>query len=237
MKPKCYLLMDTSTKNFSLAVSRGGAVARFRNIELDKVLSSSIIPCIERLLKQAGISLGDISGFGIGTGPGSFTSLRVGLATVKAFCLASGKPVVGIPSLDTLAQNVLSMAVPYVATLVDARRDLVYACLYRVTPRGLKRVCPYLLTGLDDFLPRLKGETIFLGDAVPLYRDRIEEYASRGRGSLSVLRCHWAQERMWFPRANRMLPLVLDRIARKQTDAPDTLVPLYLYPEHCQVRR
>jgi tRNA threonylcarbamoyladenosine biosynthesis protein TsaB len=229
--------MDTSTRNFSLAISRADRVARFRNIKLDKVLSSSIIPCIERLLKQAGIRFRDISGFGVGTGPGSFTSLRVGLATVKAFCLASGKPVVGIPSLDILAQNVLNAAVPYAATLVDARRDLVYACLYRVTPRGLKRVCPYLLTDLDGFLPRLKGETIFLGDAVPLYRDRIKEFAGKERGALPPVICHWASERLWVPRANTMLPLVLDRMEHKKNDDPDALVPLYLYPENCQVRR
>ncbi|HQO57200.1 MAG TPA: tRNA (adenosine(37)-N6)-threonylcarbamoyltransferase complex dimerization subunit type 1 TsaB [Candidatus Omnitrophota bacterium] len=237
MSHESYLLMDTSTRNLSLAVSRAGAVVRFRNVKLDKVLSSSIVPCIDRLLKQAGLRMADVSGFGIGTGPGSFTSLRVGLATVKAFCLASGKPVVGVPSLDILAQNVSDTAAPFIATLVDARRDLVYACLYQVLPGGLKRVCPYLLTGLDDFLPQLKGETVFVGDALPLYQDRIEAYAGKERGGSPALMCHWAPERMWFPRAHKMLPLVSGRLLRGETDDPDTLVPLYLYPEHCQVRR
>ena len=237
MKPKCYLLIDTSTKNFSLAVSRADKVVRFRNVKLDKMLSSSIIPCIERLLISSGLRFEDMDGFGVGLGPGSFTSLRVGLATIKAFCLAAGRPVVGIPSLDILAQNVSKTSVPYVATLVDARRGLVYACLYQVTPRGLKRVCPYLLTELDDFFVRLKGDTVFVGDALPLYAGRIKELIRSRCGSSSPISCLWAPERLWFPRANTMLPLVLDRMGHGRHDDPDTLVPLYLYPENCQVRR
>ena len=237
MKSKHYLLVDTSTKNFSLAVSRADKVVRFRNVQLDKVLSSSIIPCIERLLEQAGIRFKDISGFGVGLGPGSFTSLRVGLATIKAFCLAGGKPVAGVPSLDVLAQNVANTSAPYVATLVDARRDMVYACLYRVTARGLMRICPYQLTGLDAFLPRLKGETVFTGDALPRYADRIKEFEGTLRGTPTPVKVQFAPERLWYPRANMLLPLVFDRLNQGRTDDPDSLVPLYLYPENCQVRR
>ena len=237
MKPECYLLMDTSTKNFSLAVSRAGRVARFRNFYLDQVLSSSIIPCIDRILKRADISFDDISGFGVGLGPGSFTSLRVGLATIKAFCLASGKPVAGVPSPDILVRNVAPAAIPYAATLVDARRDLVYACLYRATSRGWERASPYLLTDLEAFLPRLEGDTVFLGDAVPRYAGRIQEFMESRSGPRGPRVCRWAPEKLWVPRAGRMLDLVSERLKEGRGDAPDTLVPLYLYPEDCQVRR
>src|SRR3989304_5415259 len=101
------LSIDTSTKTFSLAVSDGEEILRSRNIKITRVLSSSIIPSIHQILKKAGIALSQLDGFAVGLGPGSFTSLRVGLSTIKAFALATGKPVVGIPSLDVLALNVL----------------------------------------------------------------------------------------------------------------------------------
>ena len=78
------LSIDTSTKNFSLAVSKDGRVLRYRNIFLDKVLESSIIPSIEGILKSADVRFKDLDGFAIGLGPGSFTSLRVGLSTIKS---------------------------------------------------------------------------------------------------------------------------------------------------------
>src|SRR3989338_9976041 len=104
------LALDTSTKQFSLAVSVKGKIVAQRNIVLKKVLSSSIIPTIDQMLKRLKMTFKDIDGFVVALGPGSFTSLRVGLSTVKAFALATAKPVLGIPSLDALAQGVQSQS-------------------------------------------------------------------------------------------------------------------------------
>ena len=77
------LSIDTSTKHFSLAVSENGTVLGSKSLKSKKVLSSTIIPAIEKVLKKAGVTLDKIDGFAVGLGPGSFTSLRVGVATVK----------------------------------------------------------------------------------------------------------------------------------------------------------
>ncbi len=238
MTSQYLLLIDTSTKVFSVAVSRAGRIIRYRNVQLDKILSSSIIPCMKRILRLADVRFEDIDGFGVGLGPGSFTSLRVGLATIKAFGFATGKPVIGIPSLDVIAMNVAEAAqCPYIATVVDARRGLVYACLYKITPDGMKRQSPYRLTAIDDFLSRLKGETLFTGDGLKLYANPIKEFKRNKDSSRHAYACHFAEERFWAPRAEKMLPLALERLKQGPGDNLNALVPLYLYPENCQVRR
>lgn len=224
------LSIDTSTKNFSLAVSDQDKILHYRNVKLNKVLSSSIIPSIRRILDQSGLSLKQIDGFAVGLGPGSFTSLRVGLSTVKG--LALQKPVVGIPSLDILAMNVMQekgSPVSQICTLSDAKRRLVYACLYQRQGNQIKRICPYLLTDIDDVLGKIKKETLFIGDGVGLYREVLSE------NRLVML----ASERNWFPQAKQLAALAFKRFSKgKQSgDNIDKLVPLYLYPKECQIRK
>jgi len=77
------LAIDTSTKNLSLAVSKNETVLKYRNGKLQRPLSSSIMPSIQRILAESQTILKELSGFVVGLGPGSFTGLRVGLSTIK----------------------------------------------------------------------------------------------------------------------------------------------------------
>src|SRR3989338_3422719 len=131
------LAFDTSSKHFSLAVAKDGKTLHSRSIFLKKVLSGSIMPAILGILKKAGLTLAKLDGFAVGLGPGSFTSLRVGLSTVKGLAYALKKPVVGIPSLDVLALNVKEDG--QICVVCDAKRNMVYACLYQKKGKELKR--------------------------------------------------------------------------------------------------
>ncbi len=118
-----FLSIESSAKNFALAVSHDDKVLRFRNVISNKVLENSIITAIDKLLLSAGLDLNKLDAFAIGLGPGSFTSLRVGLSTVKAFAFALNKPVVGICTLDTIAEGVKDADCDEVCVIVDARRN------------------------------------------------------------------------------------------------------------------
>lgn len=220
------LAIETSTKNFSLAVADGEKVLRSRNVVLKKVLSSSIIPKISEILKQSGLELKDLNGIAVGLGPGSFTSLRVGLATVKGLAFAAQKPIVGIPSLDVLAQGCAGASEDWICTINDARRNLLYACLYQNQNGRIKRTGDYLLAGIDDVLSRIKGPTLFTGDGAALYSKEIMEK----KGKI-------ADEKLWYPQAKQMIPVALERFRKKAYDSLDHLNPMYLYPEDCQVNR
>ena len=129
--------LDTSTTNhFSLAIVDGDKILASQNSTSNKVLSSSIIGYIGDVLKKAKVKLSDIDGFAVGLGPGSFTSLRVGVSTVKALAFATSKPLIGIVSHDVLAMNVQKNS--QVCVVTDAKRQLVYGCLYEKKTRSAK---------------------------------------------------------------------------------------------------
>ncbi len=230
------LAIDTSTKNFSLAVSRNGKVLRFRNIKLDKVLESSIIPAIDGILKLAKVRFADLDGFAVGLGPGSFTSLRVGLSTIKAFALTTGKPVVGVSSLDVVAANVLGKKCDEICVIMDARRNLLYACLYEQEKGALKRKTEPMLVTLDELLDKVHGRTLFVGDAVgPLknvIKEKYREAARKGSKCVAV----FAPQASGIPQAKKLFMLAFGRFCKKEYDDSEVLNPVYLYAEDCQVQ-
>jgi len=220
------LSLETSTKSFSVALSDKGKVRVARTVKLKGVLSSSIIPTIEGVLKKAKVSLSSVDGFAIGLGPGSFTSLRVGLSTVKGFAFALKKPVVGISSLDVLAMNVPEDGKAQICTLCDARRNLLYWSLFEKKKGCLVKKEKYHLTDVDTLIKKVKRNTVFVGDGVALYKDKIKAH---NKGAV------FADEKLWYPNAKNLASLALQRFKAKKTDNIDKLVPMYLYPEDCQV--
>jgi len=227
------LAIDTSTKIFTLAVARDGKILKEKNIRLTSVLSSSIMPAINRILTASGVGVKKIDALAVGLGPGSFTSLRVGLATVKGLALGCEKPIAGIASLDVVARNLMDTPVDQIAVISDARRGLVYACLYKKTKDRLIRKIGYLLVNIFEFLDRIKGPVIFTGDGIALWGDDINRCAGAGK----KFRPSFAPTKDWAPRAGNLIPPALEKLRHGRGDDPDRLVPLYLYPKECQVKR
>ena len=232
------LSIETSTKHFSLAISNGPKILAYRNIKLRKVLSSAVIPAIQQILGRAGASLSFIDAFAIGLGPGSFTSLRVGLSTIKGLAFATGKPVIGIPSLDILAMNAPGEPKKQICVLCDARRNLGYAALYRNSKGRLKRTSKYLLTDIRDLLSMIKEDTFFIGDGIKLFKDQIVDLSkTKSMQSPEGWRPCFADEKMWYPRAQNLSLLALERFRKQKFDNVTRLTPLYLYPADCQVKQ
>lgn len=221
------LCIDTSTKNFSLAVSEDLKVMASKDIILKNVLSDSIVPSINAILKKAKVRLSGIDGFAIGLGPGSFTSLRVGLSTVKGLAFALQKPVVGISSLDTLALNVQERNHP-ICVINDARRKMIYTCVYEWKKDRLMKKTDYALVELKDFIQHIPSHTILIGDGIPFYRKELEK---------NIKRAWFYEEKQQYPQAKNMVTLAVQRFKEKKTDDVNQLVPIYLYPEDCQVTR
>ncbi len=227
------LSLETSTKNLSLALSEDARILTERNIRLKGVLSSSIIPAIRAILKKSKLDLKGLDGYAVGLGPGSFTSLRVGLSTVKGLAFATQKPVVGIPSLDVLAMNAPAQVDGPICALGDAKRNLVYACWYEKQNGELKRNSDYLLIGIEELLskvgPNLK--IFFIGEAVGLFKEKIARLLQDHLNSV-----RFASEKDWYPRARNLALLAHPKFLKKEFAAIDRLAPFYLYPEDCQAR-
>jgi tRNA threonylcarbamoyladenosine biosynthesis protein TsaB len=229
-----FLSFETSTKIFSLALNKDEKVLRYRNIKTALVLEDTILPAMDKILDSAGIKFSQLDGFAIALGPGSFTSLRVGLSTVKAFAMATDRPVVGIPTLDIVASGIQNQSFlnDEICVINDARRGKVYACIYG--PKGRKT--DYLLTSLEDVLDKVHGTTLFTGDGLGLYRKDIEDaYKKYSVQKGSAYKCLFADEKWWYPQSKVMAALAYERFRNKQYDDAASLLPLYLYPQDCQV--
>jgi len=225
------LAVDTSTKHLSLAVSDGDKTIASRNVRPRKDLSMTITFDIERVLAKANVRLPDLDGFVVGLGPGSFTSLRVGLSMLKAFVMVTGKPVVGVSSLDAIAMNVRTSrvrAASQVCVINDARRGLVYSSLYDKKDGTLVRRREYQLEPIEKVLEGLEGEVVFIGDAIPTYRNQIMVTAEKFTPVFEV-------EKHWLPKAQELARIGYQRLLKGEVDKIETLAPLYLYPEDCQV--
>jgi tRNA threonylcarbamoyladenosine biosynthesis protein TsaB len=130
------LALETATPATDVAVLVDGRVCA-RAGDAERPHAAALLPCVERALAEAGLVLGDVEGFALSIGPGSFTGLRIGLASVKAFALGSARPVAPVPTLAALAWTVREQGDGLVLACLDARRGELYAAGYRPQADGL----------------------------------------------------------------------------------------------------
>jgi len=219
------LAIDTSTRFLCLGAWEDGKVYEY-NLEVATLLSDLLEPTVKRVLAALAWRIEDIDYFVCGLGPGSFTGLRVGVAFMKGLGWSLKKPIVGVPTLDTLAKGA-SLSDAYIMPVIDAKRNLIYCSLYKSKNNNLKKILPYMLLDEDSLVTKAKADTVFLGDAIGLYKDRIMARAKGAR----LMDKDW-----WYPKAHNMIELALGKIKNnKKTDAFD-IEPIYLYPKECQIR-
>jgi len=221
------LSIDTSSHQLSMAVSEDKNILYKSIVSLNGNLSSKIIKNIERVLEKSKMLVKDLDGFAVGLGPGSFTGLRVGMATIKGLAFIDRKPIVGVSSLDIIAMNVSCDDVP-ICVLCDAKRDMVYACLYHKKDDRLDKKSDYMLLHVQELLKKVGQKSIFIGDGINLYRKEIQK-------SRKAIVC--VDEKDWYPDAKHIVALTYANFKKRRTNKGDQLVPLYLYPEDCQVRK
>lgn len=230
-----FLSIEPSTKNFALAVSNGSKVLKSANLNA-KLLEDAMVPAIDKILASAKLEFGKIEAFVVGIGPGSFTSLRVGLSTVKAFAMATARPVVGISSLEVIAQSVVDQKCDQVCVILDARRKLVYSALYANKNGMLSLQGKYELSDIKSVTGRVHGKTLFVGDGIALYKTDIQHaYKTSAKSKKTGCKAVFADEKYWFPQAQHLAKLGFERLCRSQYDDAVKLVPLYLYAHDCQV--
>ena len=130
-----YLAIDTSGKNLTIIIKNNGKIYKVFDSECGVNHSVELMPRLEKLALDANFNLSDASFFAVVVGPGSFTGIRIGVATVKALCFAYKKPYLSITSFDTLAYNEKGGSV---LTLIDAKHNGFYACGYLDNKVNLK---------------------------------------------------------------------------------------------------
>ncbi len=136
--------------------------------------TARLMPALDQILKDSSVDKGEIDGVAISMGPGSFTGLRIGLATAKGLALGLDIPLLGVPTLDALARN-MPFARYQICPVLDAKKKEVYASLFRYENDLLVRLAPYQVIPPADLMNQIHEKTIFVGDAVDVYRGFISE--------------------------------------------------------------
>lgn len=226
------LAVETSTLTGAVALLETGGVVAESRVSVAVTHGERLMAAIDGVLRSARWELADVDAFAVAHGPGSFTGLRIGLSTVKGLAFATGKPVVGVGTLDALAWRLPYCAYP-VCPVLDARKNEVYAALYRTRDGRLdlleapRAVAPAALA--EELRTATDGPVVFVGDAVgtfaPVFRDILGPRAClapadlRGPSAVTV---------------GELAGWALDR-----GEAADlaSLVPLYLRPSEAELAR
>lgn len=218
--------IETATTTGSVALlSEAGVIAQYSlNIEVKH--SERLMATIDRVLSDARLTLADVGGIAVSIGPGSFTGLRVGLATAKGLAFAAGKPLAAVPTLRALAWNLPFAASP-ICPLLDAKKKEVYAALYRFEGASLVQLREERVIPLVELLKSLDGTTVFTGDGASRFRAEIA-------GVLGE-RALFAPPAAALPSAATVAGIGLGMINQGATSDADQLVPMYLRRPEAEV--
>ena len=157
-----FILVDSADVRGCVALCHNAAPKAIEAHPADQDYSTWLLPAVRRLLDSSGLSLSELDGYAVCCGPGSFTGLRVGLTTVKAWAEIYPKPIVGVSRLAALAQTKTSSGyadAEFVAAYLDAHRSQVFAALYRGTGEILNGESVIALEDLLELVQAACGST------------------------------------------------------------------------------
>lgn len=226
------LAIDTSTPLASIAVAVNEQVVAESLVNTNRTLSARLVPEIERLLATAGLGISDIDIFASATGPGSFTGIRGGVATIQGLALALGKPCAGFSSLAMLAMN-FPLATTLVCPMLDARKNEVYSALYDCSaalpaPR-IKDCVLSPTTFLNQIAAVTRQPVIFAGDGAVRYRELIA-------GQLGA-QAIFAPFPLHNSHAANGITLALHAASSSELKEPSQLLPVYLRASDAEINK
>lgn len=175
------MAIDSSGLVASVAIANENGVVAEYTLNNKKTHSQTLLPMLDEIKRITEIPLEEVDAIAIASGPGSFTGLRIGSATAKGIALALKVPVVEVSTLEALAANLYACK-GVICPIMDARRNQVYTGIYKYVRTQdsyeltvMNEPCAVLIDEIAGRLNDLNEEVIFLGDGVPVYKERLSE--------------------------------------------------------------
>jgi tRNA threonylcarbamoyladenosine biosynthesis protein TsaB len=232
------LALDTTTRDGSVALVDEHQVIEERRGDAERTHAERLPDELLALADAHGLSPGGIDLFAVAAGPGSFTGLRIGIATIQGLALTTGKRIVGVSALEALAHSAGRGPGTFVAAWMDARRRDVFAALYRVvdappfSPERLVEVEGAFVGDPGTTLARWgshlrDAKATFVGDGAALYADAISDRQEMGWEILS-------EAPLLAGAVGRM---AVARAERGDTIHPADVHPLYVRRPDAEVER
>jgi tRNA threonylcarbamoyladenosine biosynthesis protein TsaB len=222
------LAVDTATQTGSVAVLEDDTLVAEVQVTSSKTHAKRIMCAVDCTLRMAGIEVGEVDGFAVTTGPGSFTGLRIGISAVKGLAFATGKPVTGVSTLDALSHQ-FPWCPSLICPVLDARKAQVYTALYRGRRDGdWEKVVSDRAVNPRPWLIQIEGSCVFVGDGAVLYKDLIEDILGP--------RARFAPPYLNALRASVVAHVGLKQIQGGQAVEVGRLVPYYIRKSDAEIK-
>ncbi len=215
------LSVDSSYSTATCALIKDDKILAEINLNDKKQHSVILMRLIDSILKEYEIDINDIDAFIISRGPGSFTGLRIGMATLKGLAFASKKPLISVSTLDALAYNSISFQ-GIICPIMDALRDNIYTCLYKNENNNLTPLIKEQCLNINELVTILKEQTlpiIFVGDGVAKHKEFLQE---------NIPNSFFAPNHSNFPKASSVGELGIKKINDGVIENIDSINPIYL---------
>ena len=207
------LALDTSGAVGSVALVEDDTVRAERRLDTGMRHGVGLFPALAACLDAAGVAPSELDVVAVGTGPGSFTGVRVGVSAARALAWAAGSRLVGVPSCDALAADVPTGPQP-LAVVTDARVRAVYVAVYVAHEGGWERDSAPRILPPDEAVAAIPPDALLVGDGPDGYTD---VFAGRARAA--------SEGRV---RAEHTARIALRRATGSQASDPSAVLPLYL---------
>lgn len=186
------LAIDTSSKTCSVAITEDMKKITELHSDDERTHSIKLMPMIDEAFRSTGLTLKDMDLLSCCLGPGSFTGVRIGIATIKAFADVTDIPVIGVSSLEGLAYNIASDSIPTLqlantlfCSIIDAKNNNVYCGLYRYYNNCLNQMADLIAEDIDTVISKINTmvhtfdnqfhQILFVGDGSVVYHDQLEK--------------------------------------------------------------
>ena len=214
------LSIDSSSKVATVAILKDDLLLGEYILNDKREHSVILLPMINNLLKECNLDVDDIDGYVVSKGPGSFTGLRIGMATIKGLSFGSNRPYISLSSLDGLAYSLSSFS-GIICPIMDALRNNVYTAIYKVIDGNLTTIIEPTAMDIDKLLDLLKEKNevvIFTGDGLINHKDFIITNFNNP---------HFAPNHLSITRASSLGELGMKLLKSGKHDDPDSS-PVYL---------
>jgi tRNA threonylcarbamoyladenosine biosynthesis protein TsaB len=220
------LAVDTSTMAGGVALMESSRVLCDLRVDVHASHAPRLLTLIHEALSLAAVSLDSIDLFAASQGPGSFTGLRIGIATLMGLGHALQRDVVGVDTLEALGLK--AWWAPYqVCSLLDARKGEIFGAVFRRTTTGFQRLTPNLAMPPEAFCAKITEPTILLGPGVDVYRGVWERYL----GDLAIFAPPWLS----MPCSVEVGALAFTQATIGHGGPRAALAPIYVRPSEAEI--
>ncbi|MBQ7246819.1 MAG: tRNA (adenosine(37)-N6)-threonylcarbamoyltransferase complex dimerization subunit type 1 TsaB [Lachnospiraceae bacterium] len=176
--------IESSALVASAAILEGEKITARYSVDHKLTHSQTLMPMIDEIMRMTGLRISDMDAVAVSGGPGSFTGLRIGGTTAKALAMAADLPIIHVPTLEAMAYNLCAYN-GFICPIMDARRSEVYTGIYAAAGGQIRALTDEMAVPVDELTAMIRGRylsdipVMFLGDGVPVFKERIAEALGR----------------------------------------------------------